>query len=437
MPARWNLPYILTSCLTIALSGLAGCGSGKLSAPSGSDSPVIVGSQLNSLPAPPAQSNVNTYAGVGVAGGEDLSWNWYIAHPNRTYNYQQQQGVSSSSGTFSTGIFSSVGDFQYFADDSNYPYTLEGLNVEINGGVSLLEPAFTGFPTFTLAVGVAQQETGCLAPNGKVGIDFLQIPGPGPTSATVATDALFAHADLTYKGDTFSYSNIQQMAFAGAAASTHMIPFADSYCIQADAGYGLESTPLRAAGGSESMLAYLGSTGVLVGVSNGSSTGAGILGIVEPSAAIDLSSVTAGSYRGFYDQDAEIVYQDPAYFGKASPWVTAPVFPQTAGTLVGGYEDFYTFEYAYPEAPVTGNIRIDFGAQDSSHAGLFPAASITEPDLANACKSSQQTTGADGNTYCTFPVAALIGKSYGKYEIFISGPEPTTGFPLFYALLQD
>ncbi len=442
MPGRSRgkqfLSLAVSSLSIFAALNLAGCGSSGKSGPSSvTQIPVIVGTRQNSLPTPPTPTDTTNYAGVGVAGGNDNSWTWLISHPNQTYTYQLQQGASGTNGGSSAGIFTSVGDFQFLADNSAYPYTEGGLNVEIDGGVSLLEPAFTGFPTDALAVGVAQLQTGCLAPNGKVSINFVQLQAPGKTSKTIATDATFAHADLSYSGGVFHYSNIQQLAISGAPASTKTIPFSDSYCIQAAAGYGLQSTPIPVAGGSETSLAYLGGTGVLVGSSAGPADSAGLIGIVEPSAPIDLAAVTAGTYRGFYDQDEVNVYQDPAYFGATSKWVTSPALPQTSGTLVGGYEDFFTFQFAVPENPVTGTIRIDFGSQDASHPGLFPAATISEPYTGNTCPVSERITGPNGAAYCTFPVVAIIGQSYGKFEIFITGPEPTTGNPLFYALLQD
>jgi hypothetical protein len=416
---------------------LAGCGAkGTSSSSTASGSPVIIGTANNSLPAPTPQTNVNRYSGIAVAGTAE-SWNWYISQPDQTYSYQPQGGAANQANSqLSAGVFSPVGDFEYLADDIYYPFGLEGLNVETPSGVSIMEPSFAGNPSYSIVVGVTLPDSGCLAPNGTVTIDYLQIPGTGSISKTVATDTLYASARLSYQKGTFSYSNVQQFASGGANASTNSIPFVDSYCVQAYAGYGMESTPVPVADSQfRSSLAYLGTSGVLAGAVTGPN-GGGLVGVVQPSAPIDLSAVTAGTYRGYYDQDAESIYQDPAYFGAASKWVASSVFKQTASSLVGGYVDFYTFEYTYPETPVTGNILINFGAQDSSHPGLFPSASITEPNTPS-CPASKQSIGPDGNTYCTFPVAALIGKSYGKYVLFISGPELTTGYPLFYALVQD
>jgi hypothetical protein len=428
------IPVCLLSACLMPLGGCGAKGTGSASATSGS--PVIVGTANNSLPAAPPQTNVNRYSGIAVAGTAE-SWNWYISQPNQSYSYQPQEGAANQNNSQpSSGVFSPVGDFEYLADDLYYPFGLEGLNVEIPTGVSVFEPSFAGNPSYAIVVGVVLPDGGCLAPKGTVAIDYLQIPGTATVSKTVATDSLYASAGLSYQNGAFSYSKVEQFAIGGEGASTNTIPFVDSYCVQAYAGYGIESPPVPAAGGaSNSSLMYLGASGVLAGAISGPN-GSGLVGVVQPSAPIDLSAVTAGAYRGYYDQDAESIYQDPAYFGVSSKWVASPVFKQTGSSLVGGYVDFYTFEYTYPETPVSGNILIDFGAQDSAHPGLFPSASITEPNTPS-CPASKLSTGPDGKTYCTFPVAALIGESYGKYVIFISGPELTTGYPLFYALVQD
>jgi hypothetical protein len=420
-------PIIPLCLLAIMALSLAGCGAGGASSSSAaSGSPVILGTALNSLPAIPAQTNVNTYSAPG--------WEWYISLPNRTYNYTTK-GPGGTALQPSAGIFSSVGDFEGLGDDFlGIPFGFDGLNVEIPSGVSLLQPAIEATSDDTLAVGVPLPATGCLAPNGTVTIDYLDFSSAIDGSKTVATDALYASAGLNYKDGTFSYSNAQQFALGGASASTNTIPFVDSYCIQSYSGYAIESTAVPVSSTvSNTLLTYLGTSGVVVGGING---GNSLVGIVEPSAPIDLSAVTAGSYRGFYYNTSSGSYPGPAYFGTKSEWVASPVFKQTGSSLVGGNTSFQTFAFTYPPLPVPGNILINFGTQDSSHPGLFPSATITEPS-STSCPASDQSTGLDDSAYCTFPVAALIGKSYGKYIIFVSGPELTTTTPLFYALVQD
>jgi hypothetical protein len=426
--------------LSLSVLALAGCGSAGKN-PEALSSPVIMGTQPNSLPAPPAQTNINRYAGIDVVtGNQGVNWNWTISHPAQSYSYQLQQGVGSGAPLNSGGVFSSFGDLEYLSDTINVPYTSSGFATEINTGVSFLEDGYQAAATGPLAVGVLQQTQGCPAPNGSVKLVFLEVPTY--TNYSSATDALYGSTSLSYSNGVFHYTSTQQLASGGSSASTNTIPLTDSYCIQALAGYGMQSVPMTGANGSSTpasttTLSYLSSSGMLVGAIEQTNASIGYLAIVEPAQPISIADVTAGTYRGFYNSRTQGTYGDPAYFGTHSAWVTSPVFSQSSGTLIGGYEDYYTLLFTNPAPTVTGNIVLSFKTEDANHPGLFPSATLKEPDPNNLCKASQQSIGPDGQTYCTFPVTALIAKTYGKYVIFLAGPEPTTGAALFYALVED
>ena len=428
-------------------SMVSGCG-GSSSSFATSTTPggnVIVGSSPNSLPAPPAQTNVNRYAGLDMQGNVDMTV--LISHPNQTYYYQQPGAGSSNSGIKSGGVLTTLAGLDYLAetDGQNGAYTFSGFSVETPSGVGILQQAFGGFPGSDLIVGVPQEANGCLAPDGSVGFNFLQIPAGPPLTYRAKTDALYGYASLGYTKGIFSYSGQQQFSSVGSSASTNTIPFADSYCVYAPEGFGIQSLTTPTTRGTESVLIYMGATGMIVGkvdhqaIDNGTQTPrSNFLGVVQPSAPIDLSAVTKESYKGFYLQPNSQQPANPAYFGQNSSWITKTVFTQTATSLIGGNENINNliFGSAQP-APIQGNILIDFGTQDASHPGLFPSAQLKEQDPSNLCPTNQQTTGLDGLTYCTFMVPALISESYGKFAIFLAGPEPTSSYPLFYALVQD
>ncbi len=431
-------PIIVAGIMASCALGIVGCGSSShpsASTPQ-SGSPVIVGTETNSLPKPPAQTDVNSYAGLDVQANIDMTF--HISHPDKSY-YYQQPGYSSYNNEISNGgVFSSLADFEYLTENDvrNSQFTLAGFSAEIEGGVALLQEDNQNAPG-DLLLGVPEQLSGCIAPKGSIGFNFLHVPAPQSHYAA-ATDTLYGNAGLTYADGMFSYSTVQQFASGGANASTNTIPFANSYCISAPEGYGIQSAETSVPGSIGSVLVYLSATGALIGEIDGAgkTVNGDFIGMVQPSAAIDLSAVTKGSYKGFYLSQGPLAPGNPAYFGQTSAWITTPVFNQTGTSMIGGNESVFNLIFG-PVAAIPGNTLIDFGTQDSSHPGLFPSATIEEPDPSNLCPAKQQSIGSDGNTYCTFPVAALIGESYGKYAIFIAGPEPTVGFPLFYALVQD
>jgi len=364
---------------------------------------------------------------------------YYLSNSSHSYYYQQP----GASGTRNGGIFTSVGDLKELSqtDGQNSAYTLAGFSVEIEGGIAILEQGNGGFPLPDLLLAVPEQQAGCIAPNGAVAFNFIHVPVESSLNYAAATDALYGSATLNYANGAFSYSKVQQLASGGAAASTNTIPFADSYCIGAPEGYGIQSAESSASANAGSLLVYLGATGVIVGEVELPPSGttyplADFIGMVQPTSPIDLTTVTQGSYKGFYLQPGSGQPSNPAYFGEKSEWVTTPAFQQTSTSLIGGNEPITNLIYG-PVAAIPGTILVDFGAQDSSHSGLFSSATVKEPDPNDLCPAMQQSSGPNGVTYCTFPVTALIGESYGKYAIFIAGPELTTGLPLFYALVQD
>jgi len=101
---RWLLAVLLAGTGTL----LAGCGN----TPPPAGSPVTTTTATNTLPAPPAQGNVNRYVAgdVGVAtNAVDLDLN--ISHPDGSYNYEQLGAAGAGTGNaISGGIFTAVSD---------------------------------------------------------------------------------------------------------------------------------------------------------------------------------------------------------------------------------------------------------------------------------------------------------------------------------------
>ena len=315
-----------------------------------------------------------------------------------------------------------------------YEYQYFGVSADNEGGFAMVARGGG------LGVGVPVAQTGCLAPDGSVNINFLQAPPtpPGGSGAVTyaATDALYGSITLGFQDGTFSYTNASQLASGGAQATTSLVPFADGDCAQSLDGYAIQSAATEVSEVEDNLLLYLGPAGTVVGLTNWNANtlplSNEIIGMVQPAQAIDLSAVTKLTFKGFYLSEPNNT-ANLAYFGASSAWLTSPVFSQGSTTLVGGNTAFS--QYSQP-TPATGNILLSFGVQDSNHPGLFPSATIEEPDPGKVCPAAQRST-VKSATYCTFPVVALVGQSYGQYAIFIAGREPVTSGSLFYTLIQD
>lgn len=441
--AGWLLASLLAAVSVTACS--------NTTPPAGS--PVKTGAASNTMPQPPAQANVNRYVApdIGVATNV-VDLDLWISHPNNNYNYQQLGAAGAGTvNALSGGIFTTVSDVEYLSetDRTIAPYTFAGFAAENQSDVVLLAYGYGGGPyTPDFEIGVPVAQTSCIAPDGTVPFAFLRVPVATPLTYTPASDALYGSGKLTYKNGSFSYTGIQEFAAGGAQAQTYKTPFADSVCIQSFDGYAIQSGATRpSASESDNMVVYLGPTGTFAGNTNTSllqSDGtystpvrAGLVGAVQTSQSIDLGKLTQATFKGFNLQPQSGSPANPAYFGITSSWITSPVFAQGSGDLVGGFESPNSILFSNPPPQVTGNIRVTFGSPDATNAGLFPKASMTEPDPSGMCPAPQQSTGPDGNLYCSFPVVALIEQSYNKFAIFIAGPETTTGQSLFYALVQD
>jgi hypothetical protein len=420
---------ILAAVTIASVLVLAGCGSSSSS----------TGSQVtNSLPTPPAQSQDNTYVGVSLDTANPTTFSIYqLSNSDSTFTAQNASKLSSTGGGSSSigGIFVSNGDFQALASSANLS-TVVGFSSEIPSGVVVFNDSYSTIPS---SLGTPRQVNGCIEPSGSVAVDFLALPFSF-SAATPSTDTLYGNASMSYTKSTFHYMNLQQYAAGGATATTNTVALPDALCTSTVEGNVMES-PADAASSHAPSIATLSPTGILQVASTPQAgppaySGERLLGMVEPKSSVDLASVTQGSYRGRAVDPTGVKSYSLAYFGVASAWITSPVFTQTATSLVGASVSSTSFINGTARKR-TGNIMIDFGVQDSSHPGLFSKATITEPDSTNACPASLQSTGPDGNTYCTFPVAALIGEHYGKYIIFIVGQEIPKGVPMAYMLIQD
>jgi hypothetical protein len=149
--------------------------------------------------------------------------------------------------------------------------------------------------------------------------------------------------------------------------------------------------------------------------------GSGAIGLPKPPSAVDTTSLVGAQYLGFFYGSGSS--SSVASFGFSSqPSTCAAVAAKTGTMLYGG-----DFTDNNPEASTVqsgggfGNcdFAIDFGAQDTSTNGLFPAATVYV--------GSGFATNTTGKSY-SFPAVAIAGQLNGKFVIFLIG-EDTAGSP--------
>jgi hypothetical protein len=271
-------------------------------------------------------------------------------------------------------------------------------------------------------------------------------------------------------GDTVDYGGVN-ISVQGSAVTFNAKPFLIGPVAQAVSTVtgGCSSTnlgaltayPLNSFGTPSNLeLVSMGEAGLFVSNFSSGSTNnlgafggrAGVIGVAEPSAPVDVSAVVGAKYNGFvyaplntvpetYDITAlaSAFGDDPATSQACSALQsslmanngqgakTVPVLP-SANSLYGG--EFLTITGAGAVNDPSGasgsencDVAIDLGTQDSANNGLFPNATVFIgsnyppfstanpwicPHLGSACAVS-------------FPAAAIVAKVKGQYVIFLVG----------------
>ena len=136
----------------------------------------------------------------------------------------------------------------------------------------------------------------------------------------------------------------------------------------------------------------------------------GLLGVVKPSAALNVSDMASKKYAGFESDPLTPMGTIAVVFGAGS---------DTAITGGGFANDDATQQ---PRADTT----LDLGAQSTQTPGLFTSVTLTQPDTYSLCAGTPSGgTDAHGNPTCIFHGAAVAGQVGGKYVIFTNINDPT------------
>jgi len=268
-------------------------------------------------------------------------------------------------------------------------------------------------------------------------------------------DTAYGIVDVSGKGSTVNFSNIQQFTAAGAKVTSYPDVSGNPSAVSSIAGacsptfYGnTVSVP------TETMITDPGvgetiSSGAVVGVgpsgllveSDGQTlslvsnakfsgyepflgSGTGAVGLPQPSSSVDVGALSAAQYLGtIYGGGSSTSNWTSllASFGFSGPPSGCPSGSFQAPVLGGDFPGNDPTQS--PQGASSGygncNVVIDLGKQDAANNGLFPNATIYLGSgfAGNGTKSSY-----------SFPATAIAGQLGNKYAIFAIGVD-STGTP--------
>lgn len=407
------LSYIAVTLLLCALLPGTGCGGGA------SQSTNI---QQGLAPPSPA-SPINSY--IGTTG--DV-WTSKINHTSAQINGEDitLNGVSLAGSII--GTFDVTGGFIDITL-TTVPNQLTGQTVafalDVPGRMALVRYGDPAYPLVPLA-----PTNSCPTIGGTVTYNYVTVPGPalvgGAPSWVPNTDSTYGTFQVTTEASTWNFSSITQFTLTGTAPASPGTGLPAGYCGIGRTGYTVTvastamnptvATVTMGFGPSGFFLEDSGSaqaTPVGVVPSNAVGAGVGAIGAIQPSSALNTSSVAGAKYLGFYYEPGikgGAPVTQLASFGCTGSSCPPPPSPTA---IIGG-----VFPNDDPTQPPGQDVTIDFGAQDVNNNGLYPAATVTVSGV-------------------SFPAAAVVGSLENKYAVFLIAEDTTNNVPLAIYLFQQ
>jgi hypothetical protein len=465
---RTILPITIPVLCVVALLGVGGCGqTAKTVTPASVN---LVHSYFGG-PFNVTASNLATSVSKFDHSANGINVSAFIA----TLTAQVPSPILS--GTFATAPTGFLNITENFATTSsgiigpqNPPLT-GAWAVEIPGAGALANllsvNTTSGGPPVTAAPAAMAENAAC--PNFSKPARFLYVTVPNAFLTSDTAD--YGEVDITTQGSAVTL-NARPNMIGSTGPTAGVASTVTGGC--SDTIFGsLTAYPLNSFGASSNLeLIAIGNSGLLVSSFNsgasGSSSGAfgggtGVIGLAEPSSAVDVNAVVSSHYNGFiyapqnnlslsYDttvlasafgdktanSQACSTLQSSLVANNGQGAKTVAALP-SAASLYGG--EFLSGVGASTINDPTGangsencDVVIDLGTQDSANNGLFPHATVFIGSDYPPFSASTPWTCFNTSLTCavSFPAAAVVGQVQGQYVIFVvasSASNPAAQLP--------
>lgn len=408
---RWLMSGPVTYLILLAL----GCGGG------GSPNPP----QQGLAPAPPT-SQINSY--FGTTG--DI-WSTKINHTADQINGEDTtlHGIQLAGAII--GSFSTVNEY-LDVKLTRVPTQLTGQTIgfalEMPGQAGLVRYGNLFQPLVPLA-----PTNGCTGIGGTATYNYITIPGASsPPSWLPNVNSTYGTFQVATSGSNWNLSNTTQFTLNGGSPTNSSSGLPVGFCGQGTNGYAVTAASNATNPPVATVTMGFGPTGLFledngsaqatpVGVipSNALGAGVGAIGGIQPSSALNTSSVASMQYLGFYYEPGiaggGAVTQLASFgcSGSSCPTPPAPtamiggVFPNTGGTS----------PVDEPNQPAAQNVIIDLGLQDPNNNGLYPSASVSVSGV-------------------SLPATAVVVTLQNSYAIFLIAEDTVNNVPLAIYLFQ-
>ena len=352
-------------------------------------------------------------------GTQGSNTTWQVAINHSTNAFTAADLSTPASGTIA-GFFSIQNPTNFLSlaqSNVSPPFQQFGYALEIQGRALLLRPGDNLTSLAALVPG------SCLNINGAVTFQFVALPD---ATWAAGTDPAYGRLKVATSGNTWNFANFAQVTLGSSALTTATVPAGTCATHGNSAEVSVSSQPPATIA--------VGPSGYFVAqrlVSQQSSVPQfGAVGVIQPSASLNTSSVAGGDYFGFIYEPAVVASPSTCTSFCLAPTqmvqfanTTCPsgTTPPSTGICGGTFQNDVI-------SSLSNDMLLNLGGQDPTEFGLYKSASIQIPDPLEVCSS----TGT-----CTLPAVAVAGNAEGNFSIFLIAQDTVNDSPMVIALFQQ